>query len=91
MSALRCESCGRVMTVEFRIPRLGAPGWCHEFYSCECGYVTSEKHADSQMLQSAESEVAKVRLSLDQVFLKWARRANQVTAAPVPPKPGETR
>jgi len=58
----------------------------HDFYSCECGYVTSQEHADSQILQIAEREVAKVRLRLNQEFLNWARRANQVTAPPVPPK-----
>ena len=86
MSELLCEECGKRMTVEFRIPRLGAPGQCHDFYSCDCGYVTSHEHADSQILQVAEREVAKVRLHLDHDFLRWARRENKVTAPPVPPK-----
>ena len=86
MTTLLCEECGRPMTVEFRIPRLGAPGLCHDFYSCECGYVTSEAHADSDMLQLAEREVAKIRLRLDREFLKWARRTNQITSPTLPPK-----
>jgi hypothetical protein len=68
------------------IPRLGSPGQCHDFYSCECGYVTSREHADSHALQMAEREVGKIRLRLDKEFLKWARFANKVTAPPVPPK-----
>jgi hypothetical protein len=86
MAALLCEECGREMAVEFRIPRLGAPGLCHEFYSCDCGFVTSQKHADSHALQMAEREVGKIRLRLDKDFLRWARLANKVTAPPVPPK-----
>jgi hypothetical protein len=74
------------MTIEFRIPRLGAPGQCHDFYSCDCGYVTSRKQADSHILQMAEREVAKVRLRLNLEFVKWARRENQVTAPALPPK-----
>ena len=89
MDVLKCESCGRTMRVEFRIPRLGAPGRCHDFYSCECGYVTSREHADSETLQAAEREVSRIKLSLDAVFLKWARRQNLITAAAVPPKPPE--
>jgi hypothetical protein len=72
--------------LEFRIPRLGAPGECHDFYSCQCGYVTSQAHADSHTLQAAEQEIGKVRLRLNAEFLKWARLANKVTAPPVPPK-----
>jgi hypothetical protein len=83
---LRCEACGRVMALEFRIPRLGAPGHCHDFYSCECGYVTSQAHSDSHMLQAAEQEISKVRVRLTSEALKWARLANKVTAPPLPPK-----
>ncbi len=86
MTTLRCEECGREMALEFRIPRLGTPGMCHDFYSCECGYVTSQAHADSHMLQTAEQEIGKVRLRLNAEFLKWARLSNKVTAPPVPPK-----
>jgi hypothetical protein len=86
MAKLRCEECGRAMALEFRIPRLGTPGECHDFYSCECGYVTSQAHADSHTLQTAEQEIGKVRLRLNAEFLKWARLANKVTAPPVPPK-----
>ena len=86
MAPLLCEECGREMAVEFRIPRLGAPGQCHDFYSCECGFVTSQEHADSHALQMAEREVGKIRLRLDKEFLKWARLANKITAPPVPPK-----
>ena len=86
MTTLRCEECGRGMALEFRIPRLGAPGECHDFYSCQCGYVTSQAHAASHMLQAAEQEIGKVRLRLNAEFLKWARLANKVTAPPVPPK-----
>jgi hypothetical protein len=71
---------------EFRIPRLGAPGQCHDFYSCECGFVTSRRHAESHALQMAEREIGKIRLRLDKEFLKWARLANKVTAPPVPNK-----
>ena len=74
------------MALEFRIPRLGAPGLCHDFYSCECGFVTSEAHADSHMLQTAEREVGKIRLRLDKEFLNWARRGGKITSPPVPPK-----
>jgi hypothetical protein len=74
------------MAIEFRIPRLGAPGQCHDFYSCECGYVTSQEHADSHMLQAAEREIGKVRLRLSREALKWARLANKVTAPPLPSK-----
>ena len=83
---LRCESCGREMSLEFRIPRLGSPGACHDYYSCECGFVTSQAHADSHMLQAAEREIAKIRLRLDKRFLMWARLANKVTSPAVPPK-----
>lgn len=86
MATLQCEECGRKMAVEFRIPRLGAPGQRHEFYSCECGFVTSRQHADCHALQMAEREVGKIRLRLDRDFLKWARLANKITAPPVPPK-----
>jgi hypothetical protein len=75
MAALLCEESGREMAVEFRIPRLGAPGLGHEFHSCDCGFVTSQKHADSHALQMAEREVGRM-----------TRLANQVTAPPVPPK-----
>ena len=74
------------MAVEFRIPRLGEPGICHDYYACDCGFVTSEAHADSVALQLAEREVSKIRLRLDKSFLQWARLANPVTAPPVPPK-----
>jgi hypothetical protein len=74
------------MTIELRIPRLGGPGQCHDFYSCRCGYVTSRKRADSHILQVAEREVARVRLRLNREFLKWARRENQVTAPALRPR-----
>ena len=74
------------MALEFRIPSLGAPGLCHDFYSCDCGYVTSQDHADSDILQAADRDVGKIRLRLDKEFLKWARLANKITPPPVPPK-----
>ena len=86
MFELLCEECGTRMTVEFRIPRLGVPDRCHEYYSCECGFVTSREHQDSHMLQLAEKEISRMRLSLDDDFLKWARRRNKVTAPPLPSK-----
>jgi hypothetical protein len=86
MADLRCEDCGRLMTVEFRIPRLGKPGLCHDYYSCECGYITSRAQEDSEFLQAAEREVAKMRLRLNSDFLRWARRTNQVPAPALPPK-----
>jgi hypothetical protein len=86
VGGLRCEECGRPMTMEFRIPRLGKPGMCHDYYSCDCGYVTSQAHDASDTLQAAERETAKIRLRLNREFLKWARRMNVVTAPPLPPK-----
>jgi hypothetical protein len=86
---LLCESCGREMTLEFRVPRLGAPSACHDYYSCVCGFVTSQAHVVSDMLQAAEREISKIRLRLNSAFLKWARRADMVTSPPVPPKPVE--
>jgi hypothetical protein len=89
MATLQCEECGREMAVEFRIPRPGAPGQCHDFYSCECGFVTPQEHADSHALQMAEREVGRYGcgwMRLDREFLKWARLANKVTAPPTPPK-----
>ena len=61
------------MRVELRIPRLGAPGRCHDSYSCERGHVTSREHADSETLQAAEREVARTKLSFDAVFLELAQ------------------
>jgi hypothetical protein len=74
------------MAIQFRIPRLGKPNICHEYYSCECGFVTSREHSDSHVLQQAEKEIARVRFHLDKGFLNWARRLNAVTAPPLPPK-----
>jgi hypothetical protein len=73
------------MAREFRIPRLGAPGHA-TIYSCECGYVTSQAHSDSHMLQAAEQEISNVRVGLTSEALKWARLANKITAPPLPPK-----
>jgi hypothetical protein len=74
---LLCESCGRAMAFEFHIPQLGPPGACHEYHSCECGFVTSQAYGASRMLHADEREIGKIRLRLDKEFLKWARFSDE--------------
>ena len=70
------------MVFEVRVPKVGKPGECHDFYSCDCGNVTSEKHEDAAAREMLRLELGKIQRRLDASFRAWATRNSET------PKPG---
>ena len=67
---VKCSHCGEEMEFEVRVPRVGTLGQSRDFFSCECGRVTSQVRTENVASQ-ALNERPEIE---DEKFLSWATR-----------------
>ena len=67
---VKCSRCAKDMEFEVRVPSLSVPGQVHDFFSCECGRVTSQAHNEGAPSQ-APNENKKI---VDDHFVAWATK-----------------